>query len=226
MRWRGSELGVDSPMPSRPVGQRHWSPKAGDRLTAWRTVPEGGAFDGNVTPACGHLWFMHSRNAKGNGYPFVEDPHGNLFVGTGDHRTRVRKMTRKELRRDADAWGHAGVKRWRDKHGQAPMTHDEGIAWCVEHRRLAVQEAKFPLWAQAEWPFDRLHANCARHGHPAWVKRLVPLRFPRAVVVMAHRAGVQIAAIYGKGLRGRLARLRHTRAAESKWGGVRFDATW
>lgn len=214
MKWRGRTLGVDSPMPEHPLAQHHWSPKVGDRISAWKHVPAGGVIDGNVTPAAGHLWWMHSRKPGQMGYTRVLD---------GGH---VRKMTRRELRRDADAWGYNGILRWRDAHGQHPLTHDAGLAWLVEHHIVAIQEAKFPLWAAAEWPFERLYANCKRHGHPAWAKRLVTLRLPRATVVMAHRAKVQIAAIYGKGLRGRARRLAHTLKAERSWRGVRFDATW
>lgn len=215
MQWRTRTLNVDSAIPARLVNH-HFDPDVGDRISAWRHIPAGDAVDGNITPGAGHLWFLHWPTPGPNGYTRVVDEH------TG----HVRNMTPAERHRSIDAWGYQGVKRWRDKHGQAPLTHLEGITWLAEHHIVCAQEAKGPAWATSpEW-FTRLYANCKRAGHPAWVKRLVQLRFPLQTVKRAHDAHVQIAAIYGKGLRGRVARLAHTHTVERGWKGLRFDATW
>jgi hypothetical protein len=215
MRWSGREVGPSSRIPNQ-LHQRHWSPRVGDRLIAWRTVPVGGAFDGNVYPACGVIWFLHWLIPILCGYRWVLDEH------TG----HVRKMTIRELHRPATRWGEAGIRRWRDRHGQAPMDLETGLRWCVENNRLCAIETKGPAWAKNQIWFAMLHATCVKVGHPAWVKRIATLRFPRQTVLNAHRAHVQIAAIYGRGVRGRARRLAHTRRSERSWRGVHFDATW
>jgi hypothetical protein len=216
VRWgRHGTLSVNSPMPAH-LGQHHWDPAVGDRLTAWEHVKAGEALDGNLYPMAGDLWWCHYDVPGKAGYPLVVDAR------TG----HVRKMTRRERRTPGDRWGRAGIMRWRDHHGQRPMTHLEGLRWLVAHGIVSSQEVKGPRWAKAQWCFNHLYANDAATGHPAWVKRIVTLRFPYATVMRAHRAHVKIAAIYGTGVRGRARRLAHTRRVQRGWHGLHFDATW
>lgn len=220
MLWRGEHLTADSHIVPK-LAQHHWSPRVGDRVTAWGHVPAGDALDGNIqTMASAHgrwLLFLHWRNAIMNGYTRRVDPH------TG----RVRMMTWRELHQDLNAWGTLeAVQSWRDRHGNRPIEHLEGLQWAVRHHIVIAQEVKGPVWAEAQWAFDLLRAHCVATGHPAWVKRIVTLRFPKQTVQRAHNAHVQIAAIYGKGLRGRARRIAHTRRIQRRWGKVHFDAVW
>lgn len=216
MRWRGRTIGPDTPMPKRRVAQRHDSPRVGDRLTAWVRVHRGGAFDSNLYPACGVIWFLHWLIPILNGYRWVTNPT------TG----AVRKMTRRELFRPASKWGVAGIKSWTDKHGQHPQTLEEGLRWCVAHERVAIMEGKGPAWSRDPKWHAIVRATCVKVGHPCWMKRIASLRFPRKFVANAHRSHVYVAAIWGKGVSGRARRLARTRRLERGWGALRFDATW
>lgn len=212
--WKGKKYGVDSPIFTTPPKQHHWSPTVGDRLSAWLGVHRGEALDGNLVPGAGTIWFMHGFTAGQNGYTRV-------YKGG-----KVVPMTRAERRRSLDAWGYAGIKSWRDRHGQAPMTATEGLRWLVAHHIYCAAEVKGPLWASDPKWFRMLRDVFEATGHPAVVKRLVPLRLPRETVINAHAAHVRIAAIYGKGVKGRARRLAATVRATRGWGGVKFDATW
>lgn len=214
--YRGHVYSPDSKILPRAPIQAHWDPAVGDRITAWRGVARGHAFDGNLTIACGEIWFLHWIDPFRGGYHWVVDAHTGV----------VRPMTKTELHLPASHWGKEGIKRWRDAHHQAPMTLEEGLEWCVANDRLCAMEPKGPGWATSNWAFAHLRAVCVGLGHPCWVKRLATLRFPRKVVIAAHRSKVQIAAIYGSGLKGRARRLAHTVRIQRGWGKVRFDATW
>lgn len=217
MHWRGRVLTADTPILERPPhGQRHWDADTSDRLSTWRTVPKGASFDGNVYPACGEIWFMHTGRPGPDGYDWVID------AKTGKRR----EMTSREKRRPASRWGKAGIHRWRDRRGQSPMTLEEGLTWCVRNQRLCAIEPKGPSWGRTAWAFARLREVCERTGHPAWVKRLVQLRVPKATVIQAHRNDVQVAAICGKRVRGRARRKALVLKTQRGWGKVRFDAVW
>jgi len=216
MKWKNRHLDVNTPIPHLPPRQHHWDPNIGDRLTAWRTVPPDEAFDGNLTPVGKEIFFMHTGTPGGDGYPWVVDAVSG----------RTRPMNTRELHTPAGGWGVTGVKRWRDRHGQAPMTLLEGLAWCTANHRLCAMEPKGPAWAASDQHFALLYAVCRETGHPAWVKRLATLRFPKRIVMSAHRAHVQIAAIYGPGVPGRARRLAMTARLTRRWRKVRFDATW
>lgn len=217
MEWNGRTLSPDTKiLGGAPHGQRHWDMGHGDRISAWETVPVNASLDGNLTPACGEIWFLHSGKAGKDGWPLVVDARSG----------HIRKMTRRELRRPASAWGKTGIRRWRDHAGNHVLTLEEGLAWAVKHHRLIAMEPKGPAWGTNDAWFAMLKRICVKTGHPAWVKRLATLRFPKSTVIRAHRAKVQIAAIYGKGVRGRARRLAHTARIQRGWGRVHFDATW
>ena len=214
--YHGNTYFPDSRILATAPAQAHFDPAVGDRINAWRNVAHGGAFDGNCTPACGELWFLHWGVPGKDGYRHVLDLHTH----------EVRPMTPRELRTPASKWGIAGIRRWRDAHGQHPLTLEEGLQWCVDNHRLCAIEPKGPAWATSPWCFAKLRAVCLKVGHPCWVKRLATLRVPRATVQAAHRNKVQIAAIYGSGLPGRLRRRAATARLQRGWGKTHFDATW
>lgn len=211
------ELHTDSPILEAPPKQWHWSPAIGDRIkNAWNKVRAGSSLDGNLTPGCGHIWFLHWSTAKKNGYLWVIDARSG----------RIRRMSRLELRRSLDKWGYDGVKRWRDKHGQAPMTLREGLKYLTDHHILGALEPKGSAWGRNPIWFQMFYSACKTYDHPAWAKRIATLRLPKATVINAHKANVQIAAIYGKGVKGRIRRRAHTARMQRGWGKVHFDATW
>jgi hypothetical protein len=219
LRWNGRLLNVDSPIFAKPPKQHHWDPKVGDRLSAWNKVKAGEALDGNLVPGAGDIWFMHGFNAAQNGY-------NHVVATSGPNKGKVVPMTAAERQRSLDLWGAAGIKRWRDKHGQAPMTLREGLRWADRNNVYIAMEPKGPAWASDPRWFQRLRAAAEETGHPAVVKRLATLRFPKETVINAHKAKVKVAAIYGSGVKGRARRLAATARLHRAWRNVKFDATW
>lgn len=214
MIWKGKTLTPDSPIPKTRPAQHHWSAKVGDRLTAWEDVGANGALDGNLTPGKGHIYFLHWPDPQRNGYTKI--------MKNG----KAVPMTPAQLKRPVHLWNHEDVKRWRDKHGQAPMTIYEGLRWAVKHHVLIAMEPKGPLWASNPRWYAIVRDACRKSGHPAWVKRLASTSTPKSIVTNAHKAKVQIAAIYGSKIKGARKRRAQTARVQKGWGSTKFDATW
>lgn len=200
-------------MPTLPVRQRHESPKSGDNVRAIRRA-RGRYFDGNLQIMAGQIWFAHWTTPGRNGYTYLIDPRSG----------RRRRMTRAERRRPGSAWGVAGIRRWRRRNGEHPLTYAEGIAYAVANGAVCVGELKSPAFGQSAYA-QQLVQVAKAHGHPAWFKTLPNMRGAQSKVAAIRAAHGQVALIYGKGVRGRLRRVLMTRRVASQWT-VHPDRTW
>jgi len=209
----GTVLNWNSTMPAVARRQRHDSPKRGDNARAIRRS-SGGFFDANLQVMAGEIWFAHWATPARNGYTRVVDAKSG----------RVRRMTRRERRSHGNAWGVSGIKRWRRRNGERPLTQAEGLALCVRYGAVAIQEVKSPAFGVGGWA-ARAVATCVRHNHPAWFKTLPNMRGAQSKVAKFRAAGGQIALIYGKGVRGRVRRVLMTRRVARTWS-VQPNATW
>jgi hypothetical protein len=217
MKLRGhrTELRADAAMPVKPVRQRHESPRTGDNKGAARRAA-GGFLDLNVTYALGILWCLHYVIPWLCGYRFVDLPGGGR-----------RKLKGRERVRTINGWGVAGMKKLSRKNGERPLTLDAMLGYCADVGACPVKETKSRAFATSDLPWILLRDLCVKHGVPMWCKALTNMWGFKAKVIRAARVGVPLAAIYGKGLRGRVRRLARTRRIEQGWrDGVRVHRTW
>lgn len=203
-------------MPAKPRRQRHESPRRGDNVGAIRRA-RGGFFDLNVTWALGTLWCAHSAYPAKDGYRFVDKPGGGR-----------RRMRPHELVRSIDRWGLVAMEHHISrKNGERPLTLDDGLQLCAQVGACPVKETKSRAFARSDRPWLQLKLLCVEHDVPTWSKALVTMWGFKRKVIRARRVGVPLAAIYGKGVRGRLRRLARTRRIERGWGdGTRVHVTW
>ena len=201
-------------MPKSPKRQRHDSPRAGDNTGSIRRAA-GGFLDLNVSYALGTLWAMHYTTPGKCGYLYVDTAHGR------------RRMSGRERRRSVNSWGLAGMKKLSRKNGERPLTLDAALAKCAHYGAAPIMECKSRVFGMADAPWNLLNKLCIKHDVPNWCKALVTMWGFKGKVLHAARAGVPLAAIFGKGLRGRFRRVTRTRQIERGWkDGTKVYATW
>jgi len=215
MRSGRRTLHWDSPMPTAPLRQHHESPRTGDNRGAIRRA-RGSNLDLNVVYALETLWAMHYTRPWLCGYLYVDKPDGGR-----------RKMTARERLRTINRWGVEGMATLSRRNGERPLTLNQALAACVRNGAVPIKETKSRTFGTSDRPWRLLRDLCKKHDVPMWSKALTNMWGFKAKVIRAERVGVPLAAIYGKGLSGRLRRVARTRQIERGWkDGTRVHATW
>lgn len=220
MRFRGGEVHAHDPMPKTPKAQRHGTPKSGDGR-AFIDASTDEFYDANVTYAArlrslfddelGELLLAHYAYPWLNGYRRM--PSG-------------RKVPLRKRHWSYDKWGPEGL-RLKRPNGQHTLRLSEALAISAEQRAVPIKECKSRAFARLDRPWLLLDAMCVHHDVPNWCKALTTMWGFKGKVAHAARAGVPLAAIFGKGLRGRARRVARTRVIERGWkDGTRVYATW
>lgn len=228
MRLRGhaDHLHYGDEMPRTPRPQRHSSPLVGDNDRAIAAAA-GHFYDGNVTYAAklkdphdhkrGTLLLAHYSRPWKNGYRYWHGPSGD------GKRVLVPLRYR---HRTYDQWGQRGLFLQR-KSGEHTRHLDTALSLSVKDGACPIPELKSPAFASSDRPWELLKADFKRHDVPLWPKALTKMFGFKSKVIRAEENDVPLAAIYGKGVRGRARRLARTRVLERGWkDGTRVYATW
>ncbi len=176
----------------------------------------GGYFDLNVTYGARVLWALHYPYPWLCGYRWMDKPGGGR-----------RKVPWRRRHWSIDRWGSGGMARLSRRNGERPLTLDDALELCAELGACPIKETKSRAFARSDRPWQLLLQLCEHHDVPTWSKALVTMWGFKGKVVRAKRVGVPLAAIYGKGVRGRARRLARTRRIERGWrDGTRVYRTW
>lgn len=223
MRLRGhkTELHATTEMPSTPRRQAHESAKAGDNRGAIKRAA-GGYYDLNVTYAAklrdpiDHR--LGTNLAAHYAYPWL---NGYRYMPGGK-----RKVPRRRRHWSYDRWGAAGLRLER-ANGERTLTLNGALKRSAADGAVPIKEVKSRAFARSDRPWQLLKRDCERWDVPLWCKALTNMWGFKSKVQRAERNGVPLAAIYGKGLRGRVRRLARTRVIERGWrDGTRVHRTW
>lgn len=223
MKFRSGEIHAHTEMPAVPKPQHHEDPSRGDNRDAIRRA-RGEFLDGNVTycaklldpidrkPGC--LLLAHYAYPWLNGYRYRLGREGRVKVPV-----RRRHWS-------YDRWGAAGLQLMR-KNGEKTLTLNGALMLCAKVGAVPVKETKSRAFAKSDRPWQLLKRDCERWDVPLWCKALTTMFGFKSKVIRAEKNGVPLAAIYGKGLRGRARRLARTRVLERGWkDGTHVHATW
>lgn len=230
MRLRGTRvfLHSHSPMPVTPRRQRHESPRTGDGAGAIRRAA-GGYFDLNTTYAArltdpidhrpGTNLAAHYPYPELNGFRYWRGPDGTWA------RRRLVPIRRRHW--SYDRWGDELAFTLERRNGEHTLTLNGALKLSAEVGAVPIKEAKSRAFARTMRPWRLLARDCERHDVPKWSKALTNMWGFKGKVIRAEIAGVPLAAIYGKGVRGRIRRLVRTRRIERGWkDGTRVHRTW
>lgn len=216
----------DTPMPPKPLHQRHEKPGTGDSRGAIRRAA-GGPFDLNVTYAAGIVDPIDHKPgtnlAAHYPYPWL---NGYRYWRGPDGKGKRVKVPLRRRHWSYDRWGQAGLRLER-KNGEKTLTLNGALKLSARVGAVPIKECKSRAFARQDRPWQLLKRDCERWDVPNWTKALTNMWGFKSKVIRAARNGVPLAAIYGKGLRGRTRRLARTRQIERGWkDGTRVQLTW
>lgn len=217
----------ETPMPPRPIRQKHGDPHTEDNYGFWRSLGTRDGVDINTqvvwndpthkdkTHGC-TIFCLHGRTAASNGYGYI--------VGTDG---KVRRMTHEEQHRDLDHWSAGQVRRWRRgkaKKSAHPVTLRGALRFLHLHGGTGVIELKsraFRIW----WVAEQAVNACKAEGHPPWFKALSNMAYAAEKCAAIREAHGEFALIFGKHVKGRVARVVTGRAITRSWP-VKPNAIW
>lgn len=222
MRLRGhtTQIHYGAPSPTTRPGQRHFGPRDGDNLHAI-DASAGTRFDANVNyvPGIidpldgkpGTILLAHYLWPWLNGYRFL--PNGKKVPLRKRHWSYAK-------------WGARGLE-LRRANGEHTLTLNGAVNRSAKVGAQPIPETKSRAFAKSDRPWQILAATFEHHDVPCWPKALVTMFGFKSKVIRAKKAGLDLAAIWGSKVRGRVARLAHTRAVERGWkDGTKVHATW
>lgn len=217
----------DTPMPSRPIRQKHGDPHTEDNYGFWRSLDTRDGVDINLRVVWhdpvykdrAHgciLVCLHGETAASNGYRFIVRGDG-----------KVHPMNPTELHRPLDHWAAAEVLRWRrgrTKKSAHPVTLRGALRYLRLHGGTGVLELKdryFRYW----WIAQQLVNVCHAEDHPPWTKALSNMAFAAEKCAAIREAQGDFALIFGTHVKGRAARVLTGKAVTLRWA-VRPTAIW
>lgn len=228
MRLKGhtSELHWNTPMPLTPRHQDHNDASHSDNRSSSANAA-GGYYDCNVTYAAkirdpidhqmGTNLAAHYPYPWLNGYRYWRGPDGK--------GPRV-KIPRRRRHWSYDRWGQKSFTLER-ANGEHTLTLNGALKRNKVDGSVSIKETKSRAFARLDRPWELLARDCERHDVPMWCKALVTMWGFKSKVIRAAKNAVPLAAIYGKGVRGRARRLLRTRRLERGWAdGTRVHRTW
>lgn len=224
MRSGHRDLHHDSEMPVLPRRQRHEKPSTGDNRGAIKRAADE-FFDLNTTYCStirdpideheGTNLAAHYAFPWLNGYRWWRGPDGE--------GKRVKVPVRRR-HWSYDRWGELGLTLER-ANGERTLTLNGALKLCAEDGAVPIKETKSRAFARQDRPWQLLKRDCERWDVPLWSKALVTMWGFKGKVERAASNGVPLAAIYGKGLRGRARRVARTLRISRGWR-VKPFRTW
>lgn len=216
-----------SPMPSKPIRQKHGDPHTEDNYGFWASLSTLAGVDINVQVVPNdpeHLdqahgvtiFCLHGRTAASNGYHHIIRADG-----------KVHPMTHAELHQDLSKWSAAEVRRWRrgqTKKSANPVTLRGALRYLRRHGGTGVIELKSPVF-KLWWIAAQAVKVCRLEDAPPYFKALSNMRFCEEKCAVIQEAGGHFAIIFGNHVRGRLARVIRARIITARWA-VKPTATW